>query len=60
MRATFESQDPHYNGMDRRLIQRRKLADRRISVRFEPDKEDRRQIQGRRTHDGDSWIQHEF
>jgi hypothetical protein len=60
MRATFESQDLHYNGIERRQKHRRQTIGRRTSIRFEPEKKDRRQIQGRREHDGDSWQQHEF
>jgi len=60
MRAIFESQDLHYNGIERRQKHRRQATERRTCIRFEPDKKDRRQIQGRREQDGDSWMQHEF
>ncbi|WP_341501576.1 hypothetical protein [Gallaecimonas sp. GXIMD4217] len=41
------------NGPDRRLAQRRILADRRQEIRWEPDKPDRRQGLGRRKEDGE-------
>jgi len=41
--------------MDTRKTVRRKSADRRTEVRFEPDKENRRQNKGRRSSDVDIW-----
>jgi hypothetical protein len=40
-----------YKGPERRREQRRKTADRREEIRFEPDKEDRRENAGRRQTD---------
>lgn len=48
-----------YNGPERRQEQRRKTTDRRVEIRFEPGKEDRRQSKGRRKTDGDIWKQRE-
>ncbi len=48
-----------YNGPERREDHRRKKRDRRVDIRFEPDKEDRRKNPGRRKGDGDLWRQHE-
>ena len=39
------------NVKERRRRQRRQLADRRLDIRWEPDKEDRRQGDGRRQED---------
>lgn len=45
-----------YTGTERRVEQRRKNADRREMVRFEPEKEPRRKLKGRRKEDGaDVW-----
>ena len=44
---------------ERRIEQRRKLEDRRQSIRFEPLKEERRKGRGRRIADGDIWHHHE-
>jgi hypothetical protein len=41
--------------MDTRKTVRRKNTDRRTEVRFEPDKENRRQNKGRRSSDEDIW-----
>jgi len=60
MRSKFEAKELNYHGIERRVIHRRAVEERRTSIRFEPAKEDRRQIQGRRQHDGDSWLQHDF
>lgn len=60
MRSKFEAKELNYNGVERRLTHRRTQVERRASIRFEPSKTDRRQIQGRRQHDGDSWLQHDF
>lgn len=48
-----------YNGPERRRDQRRKTQDRRVEIRFEPGKDDRRQGRGRRNTDGDIWKQRE-
>jgi len=48
-----------YNGPERRKEHRRKKADRRSDIRFEPGKEDRRAGLGRRKDDGNVWEQHE-
>lgn len=48
-----------YNGPERRRDQRRKAQDRRVEIRFEPGKDDRRQGRGRRKTDGDIWKQRE-
>lgn len=48
---TDEGQEQPYNGPERRVKQRRVKSDRRVEVRFEPDKEDRRQNPGRRAGD---------
>lgn len=40
-----------YTGPERRREQRRKIADRRDLIRWEPDKADRRQGPGRRQSD---------
>ncbi|MFD2229866.1 hypothetical protein [Alkalimarinus sediminis] len=60
MRAKFEARELNYNGIERRTTHRRTQLERRSSVRFEPHKQDRRQIQGRREHDGDSWLLHDL
>ncbi|WP_250657607.1 hypothetical protein [Alkalimarinus coralli] len=60
MRAIFEAKDPEYRGIERRMSHRRVLEERRTSVRFEPEKIDRRQLLGRRAQDGDSWLQRDF
>lgn len=46
---------PTYLGPEQRRNQRRKKPDRREEIRFEPDKEDRRQSTGRREEDYDPW-----
>ena len=60
MRSRFEAKELSYNGIERRMSHRRTVEERRTSIRFEPAKQDRRQIQGRREYDGDSWLQHDF
>lgn len=47
--------DETYKGPERRRDQRRKTADRRQEIRFEPDREDRRKRGGRRKTDGLFW-----
>jgi len=44
-----------YKGPERRRDRRRKTADRRQEIRFEPDGEDRRKSNGRRKVDGLFW-----
>lgn len=49
--ALFESQDTHkasYQGAERRRSHRRNRGDRRLEMRFELDKSDRRENPGRR------------
>lgn len=41
-----------HRGAERRFHSRRTAADRRTDIRFEIDKEDRREDQGRRLEDG--------
>lgn len=49
-----------YTGPERRQIKRRITADRRRDIRFEPGKEDRRQlVPGRRASDSDIWTNHQ-
>ena len=43
-----QEKDPGYTGADRRAAQRRIHSDRREMLRFDPDKEDRRQTNDRR------------
>ncbi|TGD73860.1 hypothetical protein E4634_06875 [Mangrovimicrobium sediminis] len=62
-RARFEARDlgfeqpscgtgtPRYIGIERRHMTRRVRADRRMDVRFEPGKQDRRKNNGRRAED---------
>lgn len=47
--------DNVHQGPDQRKEPRRKKNDRREEIRFEPDKDDRRQDPGRRKTDGDIW-----
>lgn len=47
-----------YTHTEQRQEQRRKLKDRRIDIRFEPSKPNRRKIYGRRSGDGDVWDKH--
>lgn len=47
-----------YKGPEQRSEHRRKNKDRREDIRFEPDKEDRRQKPGRRKSDHDPWFKH--
>ena len=48
-----------YNGPERRQEHRRKQSDRRVDIRFEPDKDSRRKSTGRRKADRDVWHQHD-
>ncbi|HEX4880755.1 MAG TPA: hypothetical protein VFV18_00215 [Porticoccaceae bacterium] len=48
-------EDQKYTGPERRHKQRRNTADRREEIRFEPDREDRRQKNGRRKTDQQFW-----
>ncbi len=47
-----------YKGPEHRVDHRRTISDRRQDIRFEPDKENRRKIHGRRKMDGDVWTPH--
>ncbi len=47
--------DDVHRGPEKRKEQRRKKSHRREEIRFEPDKDDRRQNPGRRKTDGDVW-----
>ena len=48
--------DENYKGPERRREgERRKTADRREEIRFEPDREDRRKNRGRRKTDQPFW-----
>ena len=52
--ALFESKDPQsetYKGVERRRGHRRSRGDRRLEMRFELDKSDRRENPGRRAGD---------
>jgi hypothetical protein len=52
--ALFESKDPQsgsYKGAERRRTHRRSRGDRRLEMRFELDKSDRRENPGRRAGD---------
>jgi hypothetical protein len=40
---------------DKRKTVRRRISDRRSEIRYEPDKENRRQNTGRRSSDVDIW-----
>jgi len=51
--ANFESQNIKYRGPEHRLAPRRLKSDRRIMLRFELDKNDRRSDMDRR--DGGRW-----
>lgn len=44
------------SGGEKRIRIRRTTKDRRTEVRFEPDKENRRQNKGRRSSDIDHWA----
>jgi hypothetical protein len=46
-----EAQAKKYMGQERRRVDRRQSSDRRVDVRFEVDKSDRRQKDGRRHND---------
>jgi hypothetical protein len=46
-----EAQAKKYMGQERRRVDRRQSQDRRVDVRFEVDKSDRRQKNGRRHND---------
>ncbi|OZG73357.1 hypothetical protein BTA51_10005 [Hahella sp. CCB-MM4] len=60
MAAIFEAQDLSYAGPERRGYHRRQKADRRNSIRFEPDNPDRRQSSGRRKSDLSGWNRSDF
>ena len=51
-------EEVEYSGPERRYYQRRQLRDRRESIRFELDKDDRRKSTGRRKTDisTDKWV----
>jgi hypothetical protein len=51
-------EEVEYSGPERRYYQRRQLKDRRESIRFELDKDDRRKSTGRRKSDisTDKWV----
>jgi hypothetical protein len=49
--VTDDTGNKKYMGAERRRDNRRQQQDRRIDVRFEPSKEDRRQNPGRREDD---------
>ena len=51
-------EEVEYSGPERRYYQRRQLKDRRESIRFELDKDDRRKSTGRRKTDisTDKWV----
>lgn len=51
----MDEKDKKYTGPERRRDQRRKTGDRREEIRFEPDREDRRQQHGRRKTDQPFW-----
>ena len=46
------SEKPRFSGIERRYHSRRQSRDRRIDVRFEIEKPDRRENHGRRNDDG--------
>ncbi len=56
MRSKFESRNTSFNGMERRMAQRRNTDDRRDNVRFDPSNQDRRNYRARRENDIDSWA----
>lgn len=45
------AETPGYKGPERRIRARRRRAERRNTIRWEPRKEDRRQLKGRRRSD---------
>jgi hypothetical protein len=51
-------EEVEYSGPERRYYQRRQLKDRRESIRFELDKDDRRKSTGRRKTDisTEKWV----
>lgn len=49
--TTDRDGNKQYKGTERRQDNRRQYQDRRAEVRFEPGKEDRRQVPGRREDD---------
>lgn len=55
MATNFESRDLGWNGIERRQQQRRQMADRRQTIRFEPEKHDRRRTHGRRKGERGGW-----
>lgn len=48
-------QKPPVSGPQTRTTVRRKNQERRTEIRFEPEKENRRQNKGRRSSDVDHW-----
>ena len=55
MPAIFKSQDPSYQGPERRLCERRGGSDRRESIRLDAAERERRQVFSRRGKDQDVW-----
>jgi hypothetical protein len=49
----------NYPGSEQRKEVRRKQKDQRLEIRFEPEKDDRRKISGRRETDGNVWKSNE-
>ncbi len=58
MKRETTGEEVDYSGPERRYYQRRQLKDRRESIRFELDKDDRRKSTGRRKTDisTDKWV----
>jgi len=58
MKRETAGEEVEYSGPERRYYQRRQLKDRRESIRFELDKDDRRKSTGRRKTDinTDKWV----
>jgi len=58
MKRETTGEEVDYSGSERRYYQRRQLKDRRESIRFELDKDDRRKSTGRRKTDisTDKWV----
>jgi len=58
MKRETTGEEVDYSGPERRHYQRRQLKDRRESIRFELDKDDRRKSTGRRKTDisTDKWV----
>jgi len=55
MPAKFTSKEPSWQGPERRMRHRRQTGDRRVVMRFEFDKNDRRALPGRRIGDASVW-----